>query len=416
MYKNDDNTRNKSTVRQVIFLVIWAVIFCVLLFEVIKFGGYTIGKVDKDEMYLYNFVNNIVASIINKESNVITEQRSLKIASVGNIYATSNIITGAKTGNEYDFTSGYEGVATKLKEYDLVMGSLSTPVAGSSVGYSNNKLYNAPNGLLKTLKSLNISAVATATYRAMDKNIEGIKYTIGNLKEYNINQTGISEDKDVKPLIIFKNDIKLGVLSYATDSNVDISKNNSGYVNIISEKKIKSDIEYLRKQEVDGIIAYLDVPNGDTTVVTSKQKSNTELLFKSGVNIVLCSGSSVVLEDSVDEVELSDKTKNPVYVIYSLGDFLGGYVTSIESASIIPTFEFNKKITKDKNGQIVDSKCSISFNKPIKLWTVVSNSYSKKVYIMDEEIEKFNLDKSSLTNKQYTQMKEQYDRIATMYE
>ena len=44
----------------------------------------------------------------------------------------------------------------------------------------------------------------------MDKNIDGIKNTVGTLKKYNINQTGISDDKEIKPLIVSQKNIKLG--------------------------------------------------------------------------------------------------------------------------------------------------------------------------------------------------------------
>ena len=237
MYNDDELTksgRQRSKPRQVVFLVVWIIVFAILFFEVIKLAGYTIGKVDKSKMYTYNFVNNVINNIIKDKETTITKTESVKLATAGNIYATSNIITGAKKGNKYDFSSGFESIITKMKEYDVVLASLSTPVA-NDLGLSNNKVYTAPESILSTLNSLNVTAVATATYRAMDKNIEGIKATIGNLSKYNISQTGISDEKNVTPIVITKNDIRIGFISYATKSNIEISKSNTGYVRMISE-------------------------------------------------------------------------------------------------------------------------------------------------------------------------------------
>ena len=78
------------------------------------------------------------------------------------------MLNGAKTSDGYDFSTGTESVKEVLSKYDLVTASLSTPVAGKSLGYSTVKEYNAPNEILTFLKDLNVSVLATATTNAMD--------------------------------------------------------------------------------------------------------------------------------------------------------------------------------------------------------------------------------------------------------
>ena len=56
----NESLRQKSTKRQIFFLILWIIIFGVILFEVIKFANYTLGKEDKENMHLYNFVDGIV--------------------------------------------------------------------------------------------------------------------------------------------------------------------------------------------------------------------------------------------------------------------------------------------------------------------------------------------------------------------
>ena len=91
MYNDDELTksgRQKSKPRQVVFLVVWIIVFAILFFEVIKLAGYTIGKVDKSKMYTYNFVNNVINNIIKDKETTITKTESVKLATAGNIYAT----------------------------------------------------------------------------------------------------------------------------------------------------------------------------------------------------------------------------------------------------------------------------------------------------------------------------------------
>lgn len=408
-YKNSKEIkRKKSTPRQIFFMIVWMCIFSILFFEVLKIIGYTLGKVDREKMYVYNFVNEITQNIMDKSVNTINEESKLKVAVLGNIYLTSDVISASKSNGSYYFSDGQKDVENKLSKYDVVFASLLTPVAGSGLGFSTSQKYNAPDELLDTLKKLNVSAVATASSRAMDKGINGIKNTVEKLEKSEILQTGISDTKKLEPLVITKNNISIGVLSYATKSNVSISKDNVWYVNYISEEKVKKDAEILKQKNVDVVIAFLDVPNGDTTIVTSTQKDNSELLIQNGVNIVICSGTNTVLESYEDNINGSK-----IFVSYSLGDFMGAYNLANECTSVVPTFEFTKNIKKDENGNIINTTFETKVNKSIKLWTQIKNN-QKQVYIMDEEIEKFNLGKSSLTNNQYSIMKNQYDRIISL--
>ena len=180
-----------------------------------------------------------------------------------------------------------------------------------------------------------------------------------------------------------------------------------------SEEKVRQDIRLLKENNVDVVIAFLDVPNGDTTVVTSTQKDNVELLIQNGVNIIICSGCNTVLESYEDTIVDENGNSSQVFVFYSLGDFMGAYASTNECTSVVPTFEFTKNIKKDENGNIINTTFDIKVNKSIKLWTQIKNN-QKQVYIMDEEIEKFNLGNSSFTNNQYSIMKNQYDRITSL--
>ena len=269
--KSNKPGRAKSTTKQKIWLVIWIIIFLFICFEVLKLVNYTLGKEEKENMWLYNSVDSVVQKVIKKKKGSV-EEKTLTLAALGDVYLTPNMLNGAKTSDGYDFSTGTESVKEVLSKYDLVTASLSTPVAGKSLGYSTVKEYNAPNEILTFLKDLNVSVLATATTNAMDKSITGINNTIDNIKEVELEQTGLGSAERSKPVIVTKNDIKVGILSYATSSSVKIAKGNESYLNLLDDDNIKEDMEYLKSNNVDFIVSYLNTPNTDPEIIVAEQK------------------------------------------------------------------------------------------------------------------------------------------------
>ena len=415
-YNKNKTGKNKLERKHVIKMVVWLVIAIFTIYQVYSLVMYTLGKKDKDKMWLYNSVNSVMNVFFKKADKSTTENYSLKFAGLGDIYLTSSIINSSKSGNTYDFSEGIENVKEKLNNFDVVVASLSTPVADKSLGYSNKSVYNAPTQLLDTLKELNVYAVATATDHAMDKREKGVINTINNLKEASIEQVGINESEERnKPLVISKNEINIGILSYATKSNVKIANGQKYLVNTLNEDDIKSDVEYLNSKNVDYIIAYLNDPNEDSLLTSGEQKQNVELLFNNGVNVVLGTGSMVVQGQVEDQVQVNDEKTNHIYSIYSLGDFFGSYVSDDNRSSVIANIEFTKKIKKNKKGEIIDTVVDMKVNTPIFVWTNFSSKNIKTMYIMQDEINNCNAGNSNLTSKEYNELVSANDRLKGLF-
>lgn len=415
-YNKNKTGKNKLERKHVIKMVVWLVIAIFTIYQVYSLVMYTLGKKDKEKMWLYNSVNSVMNVFFKKTDKSTTENYSLKFAGLGDIYLTSSIINSSKSGNTYDFSEGIENVKEKLNNFDVVVASLSTPVADKSLGYSNKSVYNAPTQLLDTLKELNVSAVAAATDHAMDKSEKGVINTINNLKEASIEQVGINESEERnKPLVISKNEINIGILSYATKSNVKITNGKKYLVNTLNEDDIKSDIEYLNSKNVDYIIAYLNDPNEDSLLTSGEQKQNVELLFNNGVNVVLGTGSMVVQGQVEDQVQVNDEKTNHIYSIYSLGDFFGSYASDDNRSSVIANIEFTKKIKKNKKGEIIDTVVDMKVNTPIFVWTNFSSKNIKTMYIMQDEINNYNAGNSNLTSKEYNKLVSANDRLKGLF-
>lgn len=411
--KMDINVTKKDNKKNIIKFSIWLLIFVFVYYQLYVLVLYTLGKKDKGDMWLYNGINTFLTGIIPKQTET-TEEYTLKLAALGDIYASANILKGAKSNNVYNFSDSFTQTKELLKNYDAVLASLNTPVAGSTLAYSNKTLYNAPNELLETVKSLGINVIATAGNHLMDKGEKGITSTVDQLASLQLNQVGLNSSSErTKPYIIEKNNIKIAILSYITKSEVKFPKGKEYLVNTLTEDNLKSDIEYIKGQNADYIICYLNIPNEDASLVNAEQKTNVELLFENGVNVVLGTGSKVVQEKSEDLYELPDGTKNHAYVVYSLGDFIGDMDTEIRKSSVGIDITFTKSITKDKKGNIVEDKTkkNMMINKPLSFYTKVTSSYKTINYPINLTLDQYEKGTTELNNKDYELIKTANDRI-----
>ena len=411
IFNNNKYLKNKkSTKKQILTMLIWFVIMFFIVFQIYRLISYTLGKTGKENLWLYNSVSSVIGVFVSNTPTTTSEDFSFKFAGLGDIYATTNIISGAKTADGYDFLSGTEKVQEMLKKYDLVTASLNTPVADKSIGFTSKTIYNSPTEILDMITNLNISVVATATNHAMDKNSKGIEQTITNIESTNLAQIGTNKEKRQDPIVISKNQINIGVLSYATNSNVKITEGKEYLVNILDEDNLKEDISNLKNKNVDYIIAYLNIPNEENIMTSSEQKENVEMLFENGVNVVLGTGSMVVQDSIEDSIEISGKQEY-IYGIYSLGDFMGGYQTTDKQFSIIADIEFTKKQVKNKKGEIVEVVKDMKINKPITLFTEVDKKYQRTIYVLEDIIKEYEEGNSEFSEKEYNVLKEAQTRI-----
>ena len=411
--KIDIRVIKNSHKKDMIKFFVWMAIFIFVYYQVYVLVAYTLGKKDKANMWLYNGINNVMTMLVPKAVET-TEDNTLKLAALGDIYTSTNILKAAKTGSKYDFSSPLNQAKEVLSKYDVVLASLNTPVAGYSSGYSTKTLYNAPSELLQSIKSIGVSVLATAGNNLMDKGENGIKSTIKEIQTADINQVGLNSSTDrTKPYIVDKNNIKVAILSYMTTSKTKVIKGKEYLVNTLTEANIKDDMTYVKSQNVDYVICYLNVPNEDESRVNADQKNNVDMLFENGVNVVLGTGSKIVQEKSEDLFTLSDGTKNHVYVLYSLGDFIGDMNTDDRKVSIAADITFTKNVTKDKDGKVIDDKTkkNMLINNPISFYTTVSSTYKTINYPIDVTLDQYNQDKLQLTAKDYKAIKAAQDTL-----
>jgi len=149
---------------------------------------------------------------------MLKEGVTLKIALLGDI-----AFYGKYSVENKEVYTYFNEVATKLKEYDYVIGNLETPLCNSCEPYGHKSAYiKASEENINLLKYLNINIVNLSNNHIFDYGINGYKSTKRILVENGVEYFGI-ENKQLK---IKKDNIKIALSGYCC-----YSTNGLGYYN-----------------------------------------------------------------------------------------------------------------------------------------------------------------------------------------
>ena len=342
----------------------------------------------------------------------VSEQKKddkVKITVVGDIMCHNTQFQDAysRSTDSYDFTYVFEDVKEYLSDADLTIGNLETTFAGKSVGYSGYPTFNTPEVLGQNLKDLGVDILSTVNNHCMDKGIKGLKSTIDELDNLGIKHTGTfkTEEDANKVLTVESNGIKFGIIAYTYGTNgINVPSDYSFSVNLIDKNKIAKDIEKVKAENVDVIIAIMHWGIEYQTSPNSEQKELADFLFDNGVDIVLGGHPHVLQTMEKRDIELEDGTHKDGFIVYSLGNFISGQVKTYTKQSVILNIEVTKhndnsekKITIDDVSYVpvymYDSKGTpryklLDIRKNMKLYEEGESWVSKSLYnTLQSEVE-----------------------------
>lgn len=271
-------------------------------------------------VYLYEEENVDSEVEIPKEP----EEYTLKISAGGDLLIHDTVFKSVKNSNgTYNFDPIFADIKYVFEESDLSLINLEVPVAGNIFAPSNYPNFNSPVELLDGVKNMGIDVVCTANNHALDKGLKGLNETIKNAQAREIGVVGTYLTDDTKPLIIEKNNIKIGIAAYTYGTNgIPIPSSAPYCVNIINKDSMKSDIDYMNEQGVDFKIFLMHFGQEYQTTQNKNQEDLANFLVNNGVDIVFGSHPHVPQPYEIKNVTLADGTEKQAFVIYSLGNFV----------------------------------------------------------------------------------------------
>jgi poly-gamma-glutamate capsule biosynthesis protein CapA/YwtB (metallophosphatase superfamily) len=221
----------------------------------------------------------------------VTAQRIDTLASVS-LVAFGDVNLGRMVGQEIlkgktDYP--FEKFADVLTKGEVIFANLECPVTdqhGETQSPKSNVVFCAPPGAAATLRRAGVSLVSTANNHAYDYGLKGIRETIKFLNQDSILFVGTVSDSGLEftPVIIERNNIKLGLVAYT--QTVNIMGPWIGMISVFDSARARREIGLL-KTKVDFVLAsyhggdeYKDVPG-------KSAEREMKLLAEFGADVVL---------------------------------------------------------------------------------------------------------------------------------
>jgi len=331
----------------------------------------------------FAFVFFIILTAVQKERMAsytppAPSKEVIQIAAVGDFLMHLPVVDAAynRTTGNYSFTEMFREVESFLSSPDLTIGNLETRLAGKDKGYSGYPLFNTPAELAIDLKALGVDVIATANNHSLDKGTDGIIKTLDNLQKTGLVPLGTYRNpaEQEKPVTYRVKGINIGFLNYTQHVNGNLLPRDKKYmVDLIDEEAIKNNIQVLKQEGVDLIIAYMHFGTEYQRQPDDYQEKITGLLFREGVDIVLGDHVHVLQPAEKQKIKVpGENTEKEVFVAYSLGNFISNQRWRYSDSGVI----LNLSIEKDySNGKTTLQKADY-----IPVWVHIYRQNGKKKY------------------------------------
>lgn len=245
-----------------------------------------------------------------QEVEVVEEESTVTIRSIGDILVHSDVYTTARTDTSFDFSGMFDPVRAYMQDADITTANMEVPVAGEEFGLSGYPQFNAPPEIIDALAGAGVDIVNNATNHSMDRGDGGVVASTGNMRERGMLYTGSyasEQDKSV-PRIIEANGITVGFLGFTYGTN-GLPVEQEHFASLIDDT-LAAQVAALDSQ-VDVAVVMLHMGDEYAPLPNEFQEETAATALDAGADLVLGGHPHVV-----------EPFAGPVW--YSHGNFLHG--------------------------------------------------------------------------------------------
>ena len=234
---------------------------------------------------LFVFTSYRCSEVSTGESPKVPQKKDIQydtvsLAIVGDLMCHSQQYKRAKTDSGYDFNPTFAPVKKYLADADFTLGNLETVTAGAAANFTGFPMFNTPVEYLNALKNAGFDVLTNSNNHSLDRGFLGVEKTIAELDKRGLLHTGTARTAAERntPLILKKNNTKLGVLAYTYGTNgIPIPKGKDFCVNLIDTLKIKTDIQNAKKSGADVVMVFVHWGNEYQRYPSDSQKNGSQL-------------------------------------------------------------------------------------------------------------------------------------------
>lgn len=268
-------------------------------------------------------------------------QIAVSFSGVGDNLIHSTVYQDAQIEDgSYDFKAMYEDVASDMKASDIAFINQETILGGTELGLSGYPSFNSPQEIAQNLKDSGFNLVNLATNHSLDRYERGIRNELSAfslIEGMNYDGVYLSQE-DYDSIVTFeKKGITFSFLAYTYGTN-GISPEHSYNVSYFDDATITRDVQKA-KEISDVVIVSAHWGDEDTFTPNSFQKHYAQLFADLEVDVVIGTHPHVI-----QPIEwLTGKNGNQTLVVYSLGNFIGGMLTTNNAIGGMIQFDFIKQ-------------------------------------------------------------------------
>ena len=280
------------------------------------------------------------------------KETRISFVAVGDNIPHDSVIKTAKddasSGEEYDFSKIYAGIADEIAAADIAFINQESPVGGKELGIAGYPNFNAPQEMVEELIDVGFDVFAIANNHMLDKGEKGYKNTVEYFNSLPITMVGGYTKSDYDNVrIVEEEGVKIAFLSYTTLINYghinDISNSSSYIIPYANTADITRQVG-IAKEQADVVIVSMHWGSEGEFGATTEQTKYAKLCADLGVDVVIGHHPHVV-----GGVEwLSGESGNKTLVAYSLGNFCSSQLYVKNMVGEMLGFD----IVKDVDGSI----------------------------------------------------------------
>ena len=297
-------------------------------------------------LLIYGLISLIASVFFSSDDNVdnktttANEQTVVSFMGVGDNLIHDTVYKDAlQEDGTYDFTDMYANFSEDLKNTDIKFINQETVLGGVDLGLTGYPTFNSPTEIAKNLESVGFNLVNLASNHCLDRMEQGIANELAAFDETNIVHDGVyntQEEFDTIPTFT-KNGITFSFLAYTYGTN-GIQPTYTYNVSYFDDAQIQSDVQ--RAKEIsDVVIVSAHWGDENTFEPNDFQKHYAQLFADCGVDVVI--GTHPHTIQPVEWIEGSEGNK--MLCVYSLGNFIGGMLTTDNAIGGEIKFDFIKK-------------------------------------------------------------------------
>ena len=275
------------------------------------------------------------------EVSVATQDTSVvSFMGVGdNLIHDTVYLDALKEDGTYDFTKMYTNFSDDLKETDIKFINQETILGGVDLGLSGYPTFNSPTEIAENLQAVGFNLANLATNHCLDRMEQGIANELAAFGKTDIIHDGVynsQEEFDTIPTFT-KKGITFSFLAYTYGTN-GIEPNYSYNVSYFDDAQIQADVQKA-KEISDVVIVSAHWGDENTFSPNDFQKHYAQLFADCGVDVVIGTHPH-----TIQPIEwITGSQGNKMLCVYSLGNFIGGMLTTDNAIGGEIKFDFVKK-------------------------------------------------------------------------